>query len=167
MSLCLGVCKGRSGSHLIGPVAHEIAALAFATRSRSITRWIPSEMNISDGPSRGLRPDISSWTSHPSDLRFSNDLGQAPGLSLPSDIEIPCAHNVSNIHNADFDALDDALSTNVLSWNGKNSFRRVANQVDLPGVSSHPTTDFDHLSKNDDRICGLVHKISDGLERCR
>lgn len=167
MSLCSGVCKGRSGSHLIGPVTREIAALAFATGSRFVARWIPSELNISDGPSRGRRPDGSPWNEDPFDLCFSSDSGQAPGLSLPSDIEPCLADDTTSIHNADHDAVDAAMSTSLPSWNGQSSFCRSANQVDLPGVSLYPASYFEQLSKNDDRVCCLVQKVSDGLERCR
>ena len=50
----LGITKGRASSaHLRGPL-QQICAIALATGSRIFARWIPSELNPSDPPSRGV-----------------------------------------------------------------------------------------------------------------
>lgn len=55
MTFMLAVGKGRSGSKLLRGPLWEVAAFALATGCRVIARWIPSELNVEDGPSR-LRP---------------------------------------------------------------------------------------------------------------
>ena len=62
MVLCLAANKDRSSSPLLKPTLHLIAAYSLATGFHIAVRWIPSEYNPSDGPSRGKRPDGSSWT---------------------------------------------------------------------------------------------------------
>ena len=54
MSLCLASTKGRSSSPNLLHVGRKFACLSLATNIRIVTRWIPSELNIADGPSRGL-----------------------------------------------------------------------------------------------------------------
>ena len=61
MSLNLAVNKGRSGSSLLKPICHEVASLTLSTGTRFVCRWIPSELNIADGPSRNKRPDGTPW----------------------------------------------------------------------------------------------------------
>lgn len=54
LALCLAVTKGRSGSpHLVTPLRN-IAAFLLATGTILYTRWVPSERNFSDKPSRRL-----------------------------------------------------------------------------------------------------------------
>ena len=55
MPLCLAVCKGRSSSRLLSQITRELAALSFATGSQFICRWVVSEHNVADAPSRGVR----------------------------------------------------------------------------------------------------------------
>ena len=62
MVLCLAANKGWSSSPLLKPTLHLIAAYSLATGSHIAVRWIPSGYNPSDGPSRGKRPDVSSWS---------------------------------------------------------------------------------------------------------
>ena len=54
MSLCLASTKGRSSSPNLLHVGRKFACLSLATNMRIVTRAIPSELNIADGPSRGL-----------------------------------------------------------------------------------------------------------------
>ena len=66
MSLCLAATKGRSSSPNLLHVCRKLACLSLATNIRIVTRWIPSELNIADGPSRGLNfPSGCNNTSHP------------------------------------------------------------------------------------------------------
>ncbi|MCP2504969.1 MAG: hypothetical protein NLN65_06720, partial [Candidatus Poseidoniaceae archaeon] len=61
MSLCLAMIRGRSSSPALIDITRRGGALALVSGGRFIYRWIPSEWNPSDGPSRGVRPDGSSW----------------------------------------------------------------------------------------------------------
>ena len=54
LSLCLALTKGRSSSVHLLPTCRSIFTYAVATGSRICTRWIPSEVNPADPPSRGL-----------------------------------------------------------------------------------------------------------------
>ena len=55
MSLCLAATKGRSSSEMLLPTLRFIAVVSLATGHRFITRWVPSEYNAADGPSRGWK----------------------------------------------------------------------------------------------------------------
>jgi len=59
MSLCLAGGKGRSGSPALCSGLRILAALALATGDRFSLRWVPSERNMADGPSRDKCPDGS------------------------------------------------------------------------------------------------------------
>ena len=52
LSLALGVCKGRSGSSLLNNTCRQVCALSLASDCRVHVRWIPSERNCADKPSR-------------------------------------------------------------------------------------------------------------------
>ena len=52
LSLCLGACKGRSGTPVLAPTLSFIAAVSLATGNRIICRWLPSEWNVAEKPSR-------------------------------------------------------------------------------------------------------------------
>ena len=52
LSLALGVCKGRSGSSLLNNTCRQVCALSLASDCRVHVRWIPSERNAADKPSR-------------------------------------------------------------------------------------------------------------------
>ena len=82
MSLCLAVTKGRSSSPDLVHVCRKIACLPLATNIRVCTRWIPSELNIADGPSRGLNyPSGCNNASHTSNPT-QNDLKPKRGPFL-------------------------------------------------------------------------------------
>jgi hypothetical protein len=53
LPLALGCVKGRARSGHLKSGLKVIAAHALATRARIVVRWIPSESNLADGPSRG------------------------------------------------------------------------------------------------------------------
>ena len=53
LALALSVGKGRSCNHAMLRVAQKIGAIALACNFCLRVRWIPSELNVSDGPSRG------------------------------------------------------------------------------------------------------------------
>lgn len=52
-SLCLAVCKGRASSFKLLRVTQQLAALSLAGGFTIRTRWVRSESNVADGPSRG------------------------------------------------------------------------------------------------------------------
>lgn len=53
LTLAFCVCKGRSSSYKLLRICQQISALCLATGIKLRVRWIPSEWNIADGPSRG------------------------------------------------------------------------------------------------------------------
>ena len=52
LPLVLSATKGKGKSHLLKKPLRKLAALCPATGSKVYTRWIPSEINVADGPSR-------------------------------------------------------------------------------------------------------------------
>ena len=83
MSLCLGVGKGRSGSRSLGHILRSIAAISLASGSRLVCRWIRSELNVADGPSRLRRPDGTAWEDGRGCLGGS-DAARGKGAQSPS-----------------------------------------------------------------------------------
>lgn len=76
LPLCLSAVKGRGRSgHLKGPLRH-IACISLVTGCRLHVRWIPSEWNIADKPSRSLnawtRRGLANWWNHSSAIGSSN-----------------------------------------------------------------------------------------------
>ena len=53
LPLAMAVAKGRAKSPLLTRVLLKISALSLATGTRMVVRWIPSEFNAADDPSRG------------------------------------------------------------------------------------------------------------------
>ena len=53
MSLCMSVSKGRAQSYPLFRINQQLSALALAGNFSVRVRWVPSERNPSDGPSRG------------------------------------------------------------------------------------------------------------------
>lgn len=89
MTLTLAVGKGRSGSPLLRGTLRELAAITLATGTRLVSRWIPSEHNVADGPSR-LRP------MHPASAELEpegarpNSQAHAPARLVQPAPETPC-----------------------------------------------------------------------------
>jgi hypothetical protein len=54
MPLALAVCKGRANSKHLLPSLRHICALSLATGCRLHCRWLPSQLNVADLPSRGF-----------------------------------------------------------------------------------------------------------------
>ena len=52
-SLCMAVCKGRASSFKLLRVMQQISALSLAGGFTVRVRWVPSERNVADAPSRG------------------------------------------------------------------------------------------------------------------
>ena len=55
LALCHAVNRGRSSSFSLQRIIRQLAALSIATGSKFVCRWIPSERNVADFPSR-MRP---------------------------------------------------------------------------------------------------------------
>ena len=70
LPLAPSCAKGRASSAHLMPTCRELAALSLFSRSRFHTRWIPSELNPADAPSRGSRQALSV------DLHKAADLGR-------------------------------------------------------------------------------------------
>lgn len=70
MSCTLALSKGRSSVSPMNRVCRQVGAILLATGMRVSCRWIPSEMNPADGPSRGkpwqffARKTASQWIDH-------------------------------------------------------------------------------------------------------
>ena len=79
LALCLG--KGRSPNHAMLRVSQKIGALCLACNLALRVRWIPSELNNSDGPSRGshapgvFNKDGTFMQTFPSSSSFAEDNG--------------------------------------------------------------------------------------------
>ena len=56
LPLALGMCTGRARSHHLRIPLLRISALSLASGCRFATRWIPSELNVADAPSRAWVP---------------------------------------------------------------------------------------------------------------
>ncbi len=54
LPLALACCKGRATSQLLTPCLRQICALLLCSGSRMFVRWVPSELNPADAPSRGF-----------------------------------------------------------------------------------------------------------------
>eukprot|EP00438_Fugacium_kawagutii_P014095 Skav231798 [mRNA] locus=scaffold734:131220:155475:+ [translate_table: standard] len=67
--------KGRASSYRLRRVVEQVAALTLCTGSGFRSRWIPSEWNPSDGPSR------SAWSPSAPKRRFWDDTSATPGSS--------------------------------------------------------------------------------------
>lgn len=57
LGLTLAIAKGRGKTASVNQTCRELAALSMLTNCKVVVRWVPSELNPSDGPSRGAR-----WT---------------------------------------------------------------------------------------------------------
>ncbi|CAK0910921.1 unnamed protein product [Prorocentrum cordatum] len=80
------VSKGRSDSRAMLKVAQSVAALCLATGCVLHCRWLPSEWNVADGPSRGLAvPSVPQplSLSKPRELEWLRSGGQAPPAPRP------------------------------------------------------------------------------------
>ena len=61
LALAMSLSKGRSHNFGMLRVCQQYAALALATNTSVRVRWVPSELNLADGPSRGELAPGSSW----------------------------------------------------------------------------------------------------------
>eukprot|EP00971_Amphidinium_carterae_P168336 3335613-Amphidinium_carterae.1 len=55
IAACAAISKGRSATHPLLGICPQLAALSLGCKLSVQMRWVPSEANFADGPSRGLR----------------------------------------------------------------------------------------------------------------
>ncbi len=90
LALAFSVGKGRSCNHSMLRVTQKLGALAFACNLCLRVRWIPSELNVSDGPSRGSNapgyqlPSISKEDSSSSKITRGWNEGNQINTEVPS-----------------------------------------------------------------------------------
>ena len=77
LPLALGATKGRANSRYLRHVLQKIAALSLTTGCKIVVRWVPSELNPADHPSRG---DHGFFTT-PFHVHLSRRHGAAPAAS--------------------------------------------------------------------------------------
>ncbi|CAE7615478.1 unnamed protein product [Symbiodinium sp. CCMP2592] len=78
MTATLAISRGRSKHYHLRRVCQQVASLALCTGSQFFLRWIPSEMNPSDNPSRGeWKPSVPSR--EPKDKLLGHAPAGAPG----------------------------------------------------------------------------------------
>ena len=94
MALCLAATKGRSSSPNLSHVCRKLACLSFAANISVHVRWIPSERNIADGPSRGLSYPSGCNTPHSSHPPKDNSIPLKP-LDLISQCNIHLSPPIS------------------------------------------------------------------------
>ena len=69
------VRKGRSSSHRLRPVMRRVAGLAMGADLRVSLRFVPSERNLADGPSRGLKvPSVDPATKRKAAAKRMDDI---------------------------------------------------------------------------------------------
>ena len=117
LPLAMAAAKGRAKSPLLTRVLLKISALSLACGTRMVVRWIPSEFNAADGPSRGKSGFFASPAVHGQDpLDADLDRGP-PGLAHASPVDdegvgdLPCApaEDVADHAADDFRQLRGAL----------------------------------------------------------
>ena len=84
LSLCLANTKKRTSSFQLVQVIRSIGALALATGSHCISRWIPSEVNPADEPSRCFKGTLGGQPLRPAVLAVVSASHVAPHSAPPS-----------------------------------------------------------------------------------
>jgi len=87
-SLSMAVCKGRATSFKLLRITQQLAALSLAGGITVRVRWVPSEHNVADGPSRGQVSPGAFCPGHGSQGASAEDktecsFDQAEGKGLP------------------------------------------------------------------------------------
>ena len=107
MSLCLAITRGRFSSPNLVHCCRNIAALLLATGFRMSCRWVPSEVNISDGPSRGLPYPAGCTSSGSQHQRKPTQSSCSPTTQKP--ILIPWLHASQSTSSLSTNDLSDRL----------------------------------------------------------
>ena len=79
LPLALGMCKGRARSHHLRMPLLRISALSLASGCRFATRWIPSELNVADAPSRAWVPSKETDPPRPTGRRHGPSAAEGGG----------------------------------------------------------------------------------------
>ena len=84
MALCFAVAKGRAHSFDLLRVIQKISAISLACNLTVRTRWVRSEVNVADGPSRGfIHPGVAPSAREPAEPG-SHDFKNSPEASADS-----------------------------------------------------------------------------------
>jgi hypothetical protein len=152
LPLVLGTCKGRAKSgHLLKPL-RKIAGLLLATGSRLSVRWVASEINVADAPSRA----IALWKSRNWD-RWWEGLVKEPDFRKTTD-------SVTS----KFFGKGSARFSTGLSRQGRSKPRAPPEddginlgspRVDLSGDEKRETTDDQGLPATTGQISKMVDPI--------
>eukprot|EP00959_Pyramimonas_sp_CCMP1952_P257911 5389913-Pyramimonas_sp.AAC.1 len=82
MSLTLAAAKGRAASHRLLGVCRVLFAVGVAAYLKVQVRWLPSEWNPSDGPSRRFQPQgpksVHGGGDAPGGAAHAGGLGELP-----------------------------------------------------------------------------------------
>lgn len=140
LPLTLGVCKGRAKSSFLTKPLRKICALSLATGSKFHVRWIPSEWNVADRPSRAL----TQWS--------------ARGLEswLQDRPEVP-SRKFRDHSNVQFTEPREKVETSEGGVNSNDGSRRD----DISGSQKCETTDAARLPEEIQGIPGLASTSSD------
>ena len=139
MPLVLGCVKGRAKSHhLVRPLRH-IAALCLATGSKVCPRWVVSERNVADRPSRA----IGAWQAAGLD-RWWSDIYHSNILDTSDNID---QHQYVKNSRKTREKTEKA-SAEVPTVCGTP-------RDDIPGIKEYPRADYEGLSDKN----GKIHKL--------
>ncbi len=135
MPLTLSVTKGRGkSSYLIRPL-QKICALSLATGARAHVRWVPSEWNIADRPSRAL----SQWAAQGLRRWFASECGSG---------ESPCSYGKGRSCPGDGKTFEKAEGSSRIIQHPRGS--------DLFGGTECPTTHVERLSSTIPGVSTMV-----------
>ena len=148
MPVVLGCIKGRAKSgHLLRPL-RRIAALCLVTGSKIATRWVVSELNVADRPSRA----VNSWQAAGLE-RWWGDFRKEPHLGL--DFDDPCAFD----HDVKAPRGRKAKSTTLPTAESCRKDPRAARH-DVSGSEKCSSPNFERLPDEDGEVLGVVPEIS-------
>ena len=148
LPLALGVCKGRAKSQHLKSSLRKICALSLATQSKIHVRWVPSERNVADKPSRAT----DRWIAQGHDHWW---VGKSP-----FDGEV---HHEQKAAKADW-----AICNKASGPERQNSKIRIsATRNDLPGISECEGTNTVGLHSTDGRVQPLVGPACDSNQSAR
>jgi len=141
LPLAMAAAKGRAKSPLLTRVLHKIAALSLATGTRMIVRWIPSEFNAADDPSRGRAGFFASPAVGDPDPLDTDILQGPPGLdddddhgAIEAEGELPgLAAPAPGGHSADdFRRLRGAPADDREPRRSRSAFAMPLRRADVP-----------------------------------
>jgi hypothetical protein len=155
MSLCLGVTRGRSSSASLIKNCRQVAALALASGCRFHVRWIPSELNIADGPSRGIPRPLGCHQSTTS-LPHKDTSPQSPIDNHPT----PRASQLTKSSQSDFGS---SITSHITDFIHKERVCDHAISNPCPTAKSSSSSSGPSRFPSDDDFLGDDFRISQHL----